>query len=249
MDMGIDVLTLFFFIGAGASVIDAIAGGGGLIVMPALLAFGVPPAVAVATNKVGSVAGSFSASVHFVRHGQIHPRDIRWMIVTTFLGALAGGWFLTQLDPAFLSRLIPFLLIGFALYFIFSPNVGKQDQVARCPRWIFIALICPLIGFYDGFFGPGTGALMAISGVLLQGFNLIKATAHAKLLNVTSNVAALIFFIAFGHIYWTLGLVMLAGQLIGGYFGAHLAASKGQGLIRLVMVVVTITISIKLLLI
>lgn len=248
MEYGLEVLTLFFFIGMGAATVDAIAGGGGLIVMPALMSLGVPPAVAVATNKVGAVAGSFSASVHFIRHGQINPWQIRWMIVMTFIGSLLGGMVLTQLNPAILSRLIPFLLIGFALYFIFSPNVGKQDHVARCSRVAFVGLICPLLGFYDGFFGPGTGALMAISCVLLQGFNLVKATAHAKVLNFTSNLAALLFFIFFGKICWSLGLVMLAGQLVGGYLGAHLAARKGQGLIRLVMVTVTIVISIKLLL-
>lgn len=247
MSFSPDILVMFFFIAALAGTIDAIAGGGGLIMLPTLLATGMPPSVAVATNKVGSVGGSFSAALLFVRKGHVILRDIVPHIICVFIGAVLGAALLLVLPSSILKLLIPFMLIGFAIFFLFSPNIGVNEGRARISRTFFIGGLCPLLGFYDGFCGPGTGTLMVVACIMLQGCSMLKATAMTKVLNTTSNLASLLFFIAYGHIIWEIGLVMLVGQCVGGNLGARLAISKGQCLIRILMVVMSVVMSVKML--
>ncbi|MGA0582530.1 MAG: TSUP family transporter [Castellaniella sp.] len=248
MEITFDVAVLLFFVALLAGLVDAIAGGGGLITIPALLAAGLPPGAAIATNKVGGIAGSTAATLHFLRMRQIDLKRSRRMMLTTFLGSLAGGIALTRIDSGVLRQVIPFLLIGFALYFLLSPRVGAEDRAQRITPVLYAATLAPLIGFYDGFFGPGTGTFFAISCVTLLGFNLVKATAHAKLLNLCSNLASVLFFAASGHIVWAFGLPMLAGQWIGGTIGARLAVTRGHQLIRVLMVAMALIVSVKMLL-
>ena len=248
MEISFPILILFFFIAVLAGCIDAIAGGGGLITIPAMLACGIPPTAAIATNKLGGVAGTFSSTLHFIRIGEVKPRKCMAMMAATFVGAIAGGFLLTRINSAQLAVLIPFLLIGFSAYFLFSPNIGALDSKQVIPVALYTGLIAPSIGFYDGFFGPGTGAFLAISFVLLMGFNIVKATAHAKLLNFCSNLAALIYFIGSGSIMVSLGLSMMCGQFVGGHIGARLVVKNGKNLIKLVMVCVALAVSAKILL-
>lgn len=248
MSFSPEILLLFFFIALMASTIDAIAGGGGLIMLPALLATGMPPAVAVATNKVGAVGGSFSAALHFIRKGHVSLRALLPHVGCVFIGAALGAAVVSFMSARILMLMIPFMLIGFAVFFLFSPNLGVKEERAKLSVPMFIGLICPLLGFYDGFCGPGTGTLMVVACVMLQGVSMLKATATTKVLNATSNAASLLFFILYGQIFWEIGIVMLAGQLVGGNLGARIAISKGQRLIRVLMVVVSIAMSIKLLL-
>lgn len=246
MEFSFEVATLLFFIAMLAGVVDAIAGGGGLIVIPALLAAGLPPSAAIATNKIGGIAGSTAATLHFLRMRQIDLKRSCGMALGAFAGSLAGGIALTQIDSSVLERLIPILLIGFALYFLLSPKVGAEDRKARISTAVYALVLAPVLGFYDGFFGPGTGTFLAISLVTLLGFNLVKATAHTKLLNLSSNLAAVLFFSASGHIVWSFGLPLLAGQWIGGAIGARLVISQGHRLIKIVMSTVAIAISVKM---
>lgn len=242
-----ELLTLLATVAGIAGFIDAIAGGGGLLVLPALLWAGLTPEQALATNKLQAVFGSGSATIRFLHKGTINLRSMRHAIVFTFLGAATGTICIQQIHSDALEKLIPILLISFALYFLFSPRVGDVDATPRMRLGIFSFSISFLIGFYDGFFGPGTGSFFAMAFVMLLGFNLIKATAHAKLLNFTSNFASLLFFILGGHVVWVVGLVMAAGQLIGGYLGAHMVLRHGTALIRPVLVIISLTITIKLL--
>ncbi|MCM2130694.1 TSUP family transporter [Larsenimonas rhizosphaerae] len=247
MTFGPELLLLFFMLAMAAGCIDAIAGGGGLILLPFLMATGMPPATAIATNKLGSTAGSLAATVHFVKKKQVDLRLIRFQILTAFVGAALGSGLLLTMHSDVLEQVIPVLLIGFGIYFLMAPRLGEVDQHQRITPFVFGLTAAPLIGFYDGFFGPGTGAFLAIAFVSLMGYNLVKATAHAKVLNFVSNLASLIFFIVFGDLYWSVGIAMLAGQVIGGSIGARLAITKGQKLIRIVMVIVTFSVSVKLL--
>ncbi|CAM5784629.1 TSUP family transporter [Castellaniella caeni] len=247
MEITFQVVVLLFFVAIIAGTIDAIAGGGGLITIPTLLAVGLPPGPAIATNKVGGIAGSAAATLHFLRIRQINLKHSRWMMLGTFLGSLAGGIALTRIDSSLLKQVIPILLIGFALYFLLSPKVGAEDHKERLTMAVYAATLAPLLGFYDGFFGPGVGTFLAISCVTLLGMNLVKATAHAKLLNLCSNLAALIFFALHGNIIWAYGLPMLAGQWVGGTIGARLVVKRGQQLIRVLMVIMAIVISVKML--
>ncbi|QWP78595.1 TSUP family transporter [Lysobacter sp. K5869] len=246
MEFSYDILLALFFISILAGCIDSIAGGGGLITLPALLAFGMPPAAAIATNKLGAVAGSFSASVHFIRLKQVRLADIRPAMAATFAGSLLGGFALTRIDSSILSYLIPVLLIGFALYFVFAPSVGSEDREGRISQGAYAVFVALTIGFYDGFFGPGTGTFFAISAVMLLGYNMIRATAQAKVLNFCSNLAALLFFLAKGAIVFEVGLAMLCGQIVGGAIGARLVVRSGTRLIRAVMVCVALAISVKM---
>lgn len=247
MDLSFGVAALLFGVAAIAGCIDTIAGGGGLIALPALLMAGVPPAAAIATNKLQGSGGTFTATLYFLRQGAIGLRENRLAIVMTFLGAIAGGWLVLKLDTTTLARVIPFSLIAMGSYFALSPKLGAIDSQRRISHRAFSGLVAPLLGFYDGFFGPGTGMFMALAFVSLGGYNLTKATAHTKLLNFTSNIAALLYFLLFGQIYWAVGLTMLCGQFLGSYLGARLVVTRGAALIRPLVTVVCFGMATKLL--
>ena len=242
-----DLLLLLFAVGLTAGMVDAIAGGGGLIALPVLLSVGLSPAEALATNKFQGSFGTFSASLYFVRRGLVKPSDIGLLIALTFVGSAAGTLLVQHLDPGFLTRAIPFLLILTALYIWFAPPISEGDRRQRISYLLFALTVGFGVGFYDGFFGPGAGAFFTVGFVLLFGFDLIKATAHTKLLNFTSNFASLLFFAAGGYVVWGLGLVMAAGQLIGARLGARLVLRKGIRLVRPLVVLVSMLISLKLL--
>ncbi len=247
MEFGIGVALLLFGVAAIAGCIDTIAGGGGLIALPMMLIVGVPPASALATNKLQGSGGTSTASLYFLRKKTVHLGDNWVPILTTFLGSVLGVWLVLQIDSSTLAKMIPFLLIFMGSYFALSPNLGAVDGKRRVSSSIFSAFVTPVLGFYDGFFGPGAGMFMTLSFVSLCGYNLTKATAHTKLLNCTSNVAALLYFILFGEIFWKLGLVMLCGQFLGSYIGARMVFNRGAALIRPVVTVMCFAMASKLL--
>jgi uncharacterized membrane protein YfcA len=248
MGMELDIALLLFGTGLLAGMIDAIAGGGGLITLPVLLFIGLGPTEALATNKLQGSFGTFSASFYFVRRGLVKLSEIRFLIFCTFIGSAAGTLLVQYTDPGLLARVIPLLLIATALYFLFAPPFTEETRRQRISYPLFALSIGFSVGFYDGFFGPGAGTFFAVGGVLLMGFNLIQTTAHTKVLNFTSNLASLILFALAGHVVWKLGLVMAAGQLIGARIGARMVVKNGARLIRPLIVVVTVLISFKLLL-
>lgn len=240
-------LTLFA-IATVAGCIDAIAGGGGLLTIPALLWAGLPPIQALATNKLQASFGSLTATWNYTRQGLIKPSEHRLAIFFTFLGAASGAWVVQQIDSSFLAQLIPILLIVFALYFMFAPQLGDQERVRRISKNAFAATAGFGIGFYDGFFGPGTGTFFVIAFVTLLGYSLPRATGGTKLLNFTSNIASLILFVFSGQILWLLGFGMGIGQIIGSYLGSKLAIQHGSRLIRPLLVIVSLLVSLRLLL-
>jgi len=244
----LDISAILFLVALLAGFVDSIAGGGGLIAIPALLWAGLSPVETLATNKAQAVFGSGTAAANFIHKGAVDLRSAAFAVCCTFVGAAAGAVMVQRLDNAFLERLIPVLLIGFALYFLFSPRVSDLDSHQRLGHPWFALLVGTGVGFYDGFFGPGTGTFFAMGYVSLLGFSLTRATAHTKLLNFTSNLAALLFFIPGGHVIWSIGLLMGAGQLIGAWIGSHMVLRHGAGLVRPVLVFVSIAVSIKLLL-
>lgn len=247
MDFGIDILLLFFLISVLAGWVDVIAGGGGLLTIPVLMLFGIPPAAAVATNKLQASMGTLTASVYFIRKGVVNFREIKLLILMTFLGSLLGAWLILRMNPEQLVVYIPILLILMGLYFLFSPKIGDQDRRQRLSLTGFALLVCPLLGFYDGFFGPGTGSFMALAFVLLCGYNLAKATAHAKILNFTSNFSSLLYFIVYGDVFWEVGLVMMIGQFVGAMSGAKMVLTKGAAIIKPIVVTVCFAMSANIL--
>jgi hypothetical protein len=247
IQLGAELVLLLFLTGLFAGALDAVAGGGGLITLPVLLAVGLGPTEALATNKLQGSFGTFSSSLYFVRRKLVHLPEIAPMIALTFIGSATGTLLVQHMDPGFLTRFMPLLLIATALYFWFGPSLREQSQRRRVGYALFALLVGFSIGFYDGFFGPGAGTFFTFGFVFLLGFNLVEATAHTKVLNFTSNIASLIFFAMAGKVIWGLGLTMAAGQLIGGRLGAHLVHHRGTGLVRPAVVVVSLTISLKLL--
>jgi len=237
MELSAEILLALFAVAAVAGWVDVIAGGGGLLTIPAMLFAGLPPAAAIATNKVQGSFGTFIASVYFVRKGAVDFSRIKWALLATFAGSVAGSWAVLQIDAQALAWLLPPLLAAVGLYFLLNPNIDDRARKQKLSWLAFAFLIAPLPGFYDGFFGPGTGSLMALALVWCCGCGLTAATAHAKLLNFVSNFSSLLYFILFGDIVWTAGAVMVAGQAIGAFTGAKMALQKGAALIRPVVVI------------
>ena len=242
-----EIALVLFLAAVLAGLVDAIAGGGGLIALPALLWAGLPPLLALGTNKLQGSFGTLTAGIHFWRKGLVDLRKMWAAIACTFIGSAAGTALVQSLDAALLHTLVPLLLIGFALYFLLSPRVSDQDATRRISPVAFALLIGTLVGGYDGFFGPGTGSFFVLAYVVLLGYNLRRATAHTKVLNFTSNIAALLAFGLAGNVVWALGLLMAAGQFIGAWIGSHLAIRHGGRVIRPALVVVSLLISAKLL--
>jgi hypothetical protein len=233
-----DILAILFFVALTAGFIDAMAGGGGLITIPALLLVQLPPILALGTNKLQGCSGSLTATIAMIRNRQVRLSDVRWLFLTAFLGAAIGTTAVQQIDPKALDAIIPAILMAIGLYFLLAPKAGESDSKPRLGSGLYHFLVVPVIGFYDGFFGPGTGSFFSLAGVSLRGQTLIGATAVAKVLNFATNIASLIMFVANGKVLWPVGLAMVCGQVIGAYAGAHAAIKGGARLIRPVIVTV-----------
>lgn len=162
MELELSTLLLLMLAALAAGFIDSIAGGGGLITVPALLATGMPPALALGTNKLQSCFGSFTATLYFWRQGLIKVRQLWPHIICTFIGSAVGTLLVQHLDPGLLSKLLPFLLIAFSIYFLLSPRISNDDSEQRLSPLAFAFLIGTSVGFYDGFFGPGTGSFLQL---------------------------------------------------------------------------------------
>lgn len=234
---------LLFLVGVVAGLVDAIAGGGGIITLPVLLNLGLPVPLALGTNKLQSSFGSVAATVHYARLGLIDWRFARLGVLFTAWGALGGALSVRLIDGQVLSQLIPWLLGAIVLYSIFRPQVGAADHPPRMPPGWFFVCFGTGLGFYDGFFGPGTGSFWTIALVMVQGYNFLKATAYTKVMNATSNVASLGFFIWAGNVDYVAGATMGAGQWVGARIGTGLVIKKGARFIRplfLAMAVLTV---------
>lgn len=240
-------LFLYFLFGLVAGFVDAIAGGGGLITLPALLTMGMSPVQALATNKLQATFGSCSAAVHFVRAGEVTMRENWPIFVITFSGSILGSLAVRQISSGALEYIIPWLLIGLATFMILKPSMGELDRPHRVHKVLFAWIAGMGMGFYDGFFGPGTGTFWAMLFVTFMGFNLRRATAHSKFVNFASNFASLIVFLPAGAVAWGPGICMGLGQVVGARLGAGLVMKRGVGLIRPIFIVVCLALTVKLL--
>lgn len=241
------ILVALAFVGGLAGFVDAVAGGGGMIGIPALLFAGLPPVAALATNKLQGIVGTAMAATTYWRRGFVDLRMLVPAIALTFAGSLTGAMIVRSIDTTLLSAAVPVALIGIALYFLFAPNLNDAARAPRLGFSRFVPLMGMALGFYDGIFGPGTGSFMTIAFVTLFGLGLTRATGHTKVLNFTSNLAALVIFIPAGEVVWPAAIAMAIGQLVGGYVGARTGIRFGARLIRPLVVVVCIALALKLL--
>jgi uncharacterized membrane protein YfcA len=248
LDPGLPAIALLSLVALVAGTIDAIAGGGGLLTLPALLAVGLPPHLAIATNKGQSVFGSFAALVRFSHAGLVHGGRAKLTFPLGALGSLAGAALVLALPPAVLRPVVLALLAGVALFVGFRRGPPPRLEDAPPPRHA-LALAggaALLIGAYDGFFGPGTGTFLIVAFVALLGLGLAHASAEAKVVNFASNLSALVLFAVRGTVIWRIALPMAAAQLAGGWLGAHLAVRRGDALVRRVVVGVALALAVKL---
>ena len=233
-------------VAAVAGFVDSIAGGGGLIIIPALLSAGVPPLYALGTNKLQSVFGTAIALRNYWRSGLVEWRPNRLTVVLSFAGAGAGALTVQSMRAQLLSLIVPLLLIGSAFYVLLSPRMTDEDAHHRVSSNGY-APIGAAIGFYDGFFGPGAGTFYTTTLVALRGYGLTRATALGKLINLTSALATLILFALGGHMLWVLGGCMAVGAMAGGWLGSHSALRFGARLIRPLLVTISLALTAKLL--
>jgi uncharacterized protein len=246
-DLAPQLFALLFAAAFLAGFIDSIAGGGGMITIPAMLIAGIPPLETLGTNKLQSLFGSGSASLAYARHGHVNLRKQLPMAVISALGAALGAILATVVPGDVLKAVLPFLLVAIALYFAVKPILGDADKAQRMTPFLFSLTLVPAIGFYDGVFGPGTGSFFMLSFIALAGFGVLKATAHTKFLNFGSNIGALVVFMFYGVVLWKVGLLMGAGQFAGAQVGSRFAMKNGASIIKPLLVVTCIALAIRLL--
>ena len=230
-----------------AGFVDAIAGGGGLIAVPALLSAGLPPIAAFATNKVQSAIGTSIAAFTYWRKGLVSLAKLLPAMILAFAGSFTGAFVVKQVDTTILQFAVPVALILIAAYFVFAPKLTDADSHARLSFTVFVPLMGFGIGFYDGLFGPGTGSFLTMGFVALFGLGATRAAGNTKVLNLMSNLGALALFIPAGDVVWPAAAAMAGGQIVGGYLGAMTGIRFGAKLIRPLVVIVSVILALRLL--
>lgn len=241
------VLALLILAAFLAGFIDSIAGGGGLITVPVLLLAGLSPVQALGTNKLQSLFGSGSATYAYAAKGYVDLRHQWKSAAISAIGSALGAYVATRVSSEWLRAFLPFLMIAIAVYFLAKPDISDQERAERLPAVVFMATLVPLIGFYDGIFGPGTGSFFMLAFVTLAGYGVLKATAHTKLLNFASNIGAFAVFSMSGAVDWRIGILMGVAQFLGARVGAHTAMKNGAKLIKPLLVTVCLVLAAKLL--
>ena len=229
--------------------VDAIVGGGGLILVPALFATypTASPATLLGTNKCASVWGTSLATYQYSKRVQLAWRAVLSAALFALAGSFAGAWSVTQIDPGFIRKLMPVILLVVLIYTLVKKDMGathKPRQNKNHER-IIACVIGAVIGWYDGFFGPGTGSFFIFLFVRFLGYDFLNASASAKLLNVATNIAAIILFALKGHIWWHIGLMMAITNMAGSFIGSHLALKHGTDFVRWVFVIVVGALIVK----
>lgn len=246
MDIAPHLYPILFLVGLCAGLVDAVAGGGGVISLPVLLNLGLPVPLALGTNKLQASFGAVMAVFRYARQGLLDKRACRVGVAATLAGALAGAATVRVIDARFLEAAIPWLLGAIVLYTLLRPQLGEGDHPPRLAAPTFFTVFGLGLGFYDGFFGPGTGSFWTIALIGVQGQNFLKATAYTKVMNATSNLASLAVFAVGGQILLGAGLVMGAGQLVGARLGAGLAIKRGARFVRPVFIVMVLAVMARL---
>lgn len=230
------VLAGAFLVVAGflAGFIDSMAGGGGMITIPVFLLTGFSPHQAIATNKLQASFGSLTATLRYRNGGLVRIREILPGIAFTLMGAASGSAAVQLLSADFLDLIIPVALSALFFFMLFRKDLGKVESRERLNRGLFYLIFGLIIGFYDGFFGPGTGSFWTIAFVTLAGMNLKRATGHTKVVNFTSNIVSLGVFLTGGNILIIPGILMGLAQIGGAWTGSHLVMKKDSSFVRVI---------------
>ena len=244
LDLAILTLASLF-----AGFVDAIGGGGGLVLVPALFGIfpGAAPATLFGTNKGASIWGTGWATLQYARRVQL-PWSALWpAALSALIGSAAGAWGVTVIDPGYFRKALPVVLLGVLLYTVIRKNLGQ----VHAPRYkgrkqaVVASAVGVIVGAYDGFFGPGTGSFLVFLFVRLLGFDFLHASASAKLLNTATNAAALVLFAWKGHVWWHLAAMMALANVTGSLIGTRLALRHGAPFVRAVFLCVVFLLIVK----
>ncbi len=232
-----------------AGFIDSIVGGGGVITLPALLAAGVPPHLALGTNKVAGTAASSTAALQYARAGLLKPRLAWSAFPVAVLAAVLGAVTVLQVDERVVVGLVAVVMVALVGYVLLRPRFGVEDRFRGLTAGSLAAtaLLALGVGFYDGFLGPGTGNFLLFGLVAIHGFSFLDAAAHGRLLNFGSNVGALAFFALTDNVSWGLGLLLGAATMTGAYVGSRAGIKHGARWIRPLFVTVAAVLLVRLL--
>ena len=232
-----------------AGFVDAVVGGGGLILVPALFSVypNAAPATLFGTNKGASIWGTAWATHQYAKRVSLPWLALLPAAVAALIGSFSGAWAVTQVDPSGLRKALPLILLGVLLYTLAKKDLGRTHAPRHEARTqsVIASAIGLVIGFYDGFFGPGTGSFFVFLFVRLLGYDFLHASATAKLLNTATNFAALMLFIGKGHIWWHVAAVMAVANVVGSLVGTRMALAKGAGFVRGMFVVVVSLLILK----
>jgi len=241
----IELLSLLFLVSVIAGLLDTLAGGGGLISIPALILSGVSPLAALGTNKLQGSMGTATASYMMLKNKKINWDNIKYLMLSAFIGAVFGTVVVQFINTDVLMFVIPIVLLFIAIYFLISPGPTETNGKPKLSNQKYKNIVIPFIGYYDGMFGPGTGSFFALSGGACRGHDLITSTAIAKPLNFSTNIASLIVFLVAGHIVWVIGILMMLGQVLGAWLGSHCLFKINPTYLRVIVVLMCSGMLIK----
>ena len=243
----LDIFALLILAAFLAGLVDSIAGGGGLVTVPVLLLAGFSPMQALATNKFQGLFGTGSAALAYGVKGHVSLKTQIGPALLAFVASGLGALLITYIPADNIRFILPFLLIGVAMFFWLKPGLDDQNRAQRVSPLVFSAFVVPVIAFYDGFFGPGAGSFYMLAFVTLSGFGILTATAHTKLLNFASNVGGFVVFAFAGAVIWKIGLAMGIAQIAGAQVGARLAIKNGARLIKPLLTLTCVALAARLL--
>jgi cupin 2 domain-containing protein len=237
------LLMFLLFMGFLGSFVDAVAGGGGLISIPALIYTGMPIAMVFGTNKLQAVFGTSMAVRGYYKAGLINFMTVYRGLAFGLLGAISGAVTVNYISNRFMAFVVPFLMLLVFLFNLFNKKLGVKPGKKRINEIWFFSIFGFILGFYDAFFGPGTGNFWIISIVFFLGYTFLAASGYAKVLNLKSNLFSLVVFLYFGKVNFIFGFIMAIGSLLGGTLGAKFVILKGSAVVRpFFMVVVLINV-------
>ena len=241
--ISLGMIIFLFITGFVASFIDSVVGGGGLIALPALLMTGLPITHVLGTNKLAAAMGSITSMLTFIRSGKVKLSLVKWLFPLSFIGAMAGAYIVRYVPSEFMKPLVVILLVLVACYTLFKKDWGDISTYGGLSKKTgFISGVVALsIGFYDGFFGPGTGSFL-IFAFLLIGFDFVAASGNAKVLNFASNIAAMFIFLYLGYVHVAYSLIMGLGMILGAVAGTKVAIQKGAAYVRPLFLTMTVVL-------
>lgn len=231
-----------------ASFIDSIAGGGGVISLPAFLVAGVSPHLALGTNKFCSSSGSFTSSLKYIKSNKVNFNLLKYLIPFTLIGAALGVTLVLNVNEDFLYILVLILIIFVGLYTVFSKSIGAENNFKRLTKLnVFLGILLAFsLGFYDGFFGPGTGSFLLFGFIKIFGFDFVQAAGNGKILNFTSNITSLFLFALHRQIDFIIGIPVALAMVLGAKFGSSLAIKKGAKLIKPIFITMSLAVAAKI---